>query len=413
MRLKEKTMKENKLLALRLANILVKNYQYHFVGGINEKDCFWLIGSKSFTYRLIKIETETLDELKDKYIHKKIEEKYKQALPLLSIHISEKPTEIHKSEFYIFWQTGVNERVPEEINKEYQDFYKAFSPMLEVGKESNKLQAKLKKKKSSDLLYDLLKNPKNYLITFCSALVCIFIYICSLLIDSDPKNRIEVAIVVGGYYKAMIIVMDEYCRLFTHGFVHVDFEHLLMNMWTLISLGIYLEPAIGRKRYAITLFGSILSGGLCCFFTMGNQVVYGISGGLYGIATMFVLLLQKNKVLKKIEDKIYIWLVIAVNVYISFLPGVSLAGHFGGFLWGLLFGSRYLYKDSKIVQNGVIITGVCLFLLMVLLIPKAYSLDWIFPKSDIEIISLYEKIGLKSYSKQIEVKMTKYYGGLR
>ena len=52
----------------------------------------------------------------------------------------------------------------------------------------------------------------------------------------------------------------EYWRIVTAGFLHAGFFHLLFNMLSLWILGSMLEPAIGRLRFGLIYFVSLLCG---------------------------------------------------------------------------------------------------------------------------------------------------------
>ena len=76
------------------------------------------------------------------------------------------------------------------------------------------------------------------IIVICSA-VC-------LVINLFPfnGNLTEKAILFGAYYKAMIIA-GEYWRILTCGLIHVSFWHLMMNMYSLLNIGVVLERILG------------------------------------------------------------------------------------------------------------------------------------------------------------------------
>ena len=56
------------------------------------------------------------------------------------------------------------------------------------------------------------------------------------------------------------IADGEYWRLVTAGFLHAGFFHLLFNMLSLYILGGLLEPAVGRLRFGLIYFVSLLAG---------------------------------------------------------------------------------------------------------------------------------------------------------
>jgi membrane associated rhomboid family serine protease len=107
--------------------------------------------------------------------------------------------------------------------------------------------------------------------------------------------------------------------IFTSMFMHANFLHLFVNMFSLFFLGNFIERIIGRKRlfwaYIISgifagLFFVILSyyfGGICMvnflggclgakIFTSPETIAVGASGAIFAIAGILAVLTPKNKV---------------------------------------------------------------------------------------------------------------------
>lgn len=59
-----------------------------------------------------------------------------------------------------------------------------------------------------------------------------------------------------------IVRSKQWYRLVTHGFVHADGMHLLVNMFTFWSFGIYIERLFQQLGYGIFYFLSLYFGGM-------------------------------------------------------------------------------------------------------------------------------------------------------
>ncbi|MDR9369304.1 rhomboid family intramembrane serine protease [Conexibacter sp. JD483] len=53
---------------------------------------------------------------------------------------------------------------------------------------------------------------------------------------------------------------NEYYRMITYGFLHSGFLHILFNGWFIWVLGNMLEPALGKLRFAVLYFATLLTG---------------------------------------------------------------------------------------------------------------------------------------------------------
>jgi membrane associated rhomboid family serine protease len=119
-----------------------------------------------------------------------------------------------------------------------------------------------------------------------------------------------------------VVGFGEPWRLVTAGFLHYGPLHVVLNMVALWILGRDIEPVFGRGRFVAVYLLSLLG---------GSVAVWGVMGAV--LVTVLRLRLNPQPVL----------IVIALNVMISFLPGISLLGHLGGFVVGVLASAALLY----------------------------------------------------------------------
>ncbi len=83
-----------------------------------------------------------------------------------------------------------------------------------------------------------------------------------------------------------ILVHKDYKRLFTSGFLHADWPHLIFNMLTFYSFSSSLEMALGIPRFLALYFGSLLGGNLLALFIHRHDSRYsavGASGAVSGL----------------------------------------------------------------------------------------------------------------------------------
>jgi membrane associated rhomboid family serine protease len=125
----------------------------------------------------------------------------------------------------------------------------------------------------------------------------------------------------------------ELWRLVTAGFVHYGPFHLAFNMLGLYILGGMLEPALGRVRFATVYFVSLLAGSFGALLLEPVRDTVGASGAIFGLMGALVVLFR-NRGIPLMESGLGFWLIL--NVVFSLRPGISLGGHLGGFVGGLL-----------------------------------------------------------------------------
>ena len=86
----------------------------------------------------------------------------------------------------------------------------------------------------------------------------------------------------------------EYWRILTAGFLHTGFLHLLFNMFGLYILGGLLEPAIGRLRFGIIYFVSLLAGSFGALLLEPTAPTVGASGAIFGLMGAAVVVMRNR-----------------------------------------------------------------------------------------------------------------------
>jgi membrane associated rhomboid family serine protease len=127
-------------------------------------------------------------------------------------------------------------------------------------------------------------------------------------------------------------LLGEWWRVFSAAFLHIGPLHLAMNMLGLLIFGSELERQLGRVRFLALYFLSVLGGAAAIqLFGDPRVPVAGASTAIYGLLGALVVLMLFNR-----QDLRGLLTLIVLNVFISFLPGVSLLGHLGGLVAGFL-----------------------------------------------------------------------------
>lgn len=128
----------------------------------------------------------------------------------------------------------------------------------------------------------------------------------------------------------------EYYRLISSGFLHYSIFHIGMNMLLLFQLGQLLEPAIGRLRFGLLYFASLLAGSFGALLLQPNGLTGGASGAVFGLMAAAAIGMHRRGVN---VFQTGIGTVLVLNLVITFtIPGISVGGHLGGAVAGAICG---------------------------------------------------------------------------
>jgi len=123
--------------------------------------------------------------------------------------------------------------------------------------------------------------------------------------------------------------------------MHGGLEHIAANLFSFVNIGSYCEINTDKRSYSAAIFLSMLMSGLSVtMFSSGYTV--GFSGVVFGILGYFAVLLYKDDGQWDRSDIYLVGRMIVPNIIVSFMPGVSLAGHAGGFLGGIIAGLLFI-----------------------------------------------------------------------
>lgn len=135
--------------------------------------------------------------------------------------------------------------------------------------------------------------------------------------------------------KTVGVADGEVWRLVTNGFLHYGVTHLMFNMLGLYILGSMLEPTIGRVRFTLVYFVSVLVGSFGAALLQGPEVVLaGASGGVFGLMGAAILIMR-HRGIDPMASGLPLWL--GLNLIITFTyADISIGGHIGGLVGGAL-----------------------------------------------------------------------------
>ncbi|RDX76333.1 RHOMBOID-like protein 8, partial [Mucuna pruriens] len=153
---------------------------------------------------------------------------------------------------------------------------------------------------------------------------------------------------MGALRRSLLTEHHQTWRLFTFPFLHAGLFHLLLNLCSVIYVGVRLEHDFGPIRIGIIYALSAFVGALVASLFLQNTPAVGASGALYGLlGTLLSELVWNWKFhTNKISAIASLVFVFVCNFILGFLPYVDNFASIGGFISGFLLGSVFLLSPQ-------------------------------------------------------------------
>jgi len=177
-------------------------------------------------------------------------------------------------------------------------------------------------------------------------------------------------------FSVSAILQDrEYHRVITSMFLHINWVHLLFNMFALYSFGAPIESRFGVKIMLVIILYSAVAGSLLALAVNRKKPGYkavGASGAVCGVIFASIFLLPGGSVIVfPVPVPVPAWLYGVLFMVIS-LYGIGRGGsnigheaHLGGALAGIAW--AVLYEPSIIEKNAALLAGLTLPVVILLL----------------------------------------------
>lgn len=176
------------------------------------------------------------------------------------------------------------------------------------------------------------------------------------------------------------ILLGQWWRLVTAGFLHGGLLHILMNSWALFDLGAVVEETYGAARLIVIYFAATVTGFFASTVWHAGLSV-GASAGIFGlIGAMIALSAQHRSPLGSALRGLYIrWAI--YGLILGLLPGLRvdnaahigglIAGFGGGYLAGLPLPTAWSRRLWQVAASGAILLTAISFLQMFLWLTRA------------------------------------------
>ena len=179
----------------------------------------------------------------------------------------------------------------------------------------------------------------------CSAVLTLITVICAFylyeLVDSGIIGTFAL------YGIDLLQVTNEWYRLATVALVHDNSStipiHLAFNMLALHSLGTPIETFLGRNKFLIIFFVSLIGGSIASALFLGySGYSIGASGAVFGLFGAWAVI--SRRIGAEVKSTLVI---IGLNFVLGFtIGGVDWRAHLGGLITGALV-TKLLLQPKK------------------------------------------------------------------
>jgi membrane associated rhomboid family serine protease len=138
---------------------------------------------------------------------------------------------------------------------------------------------------------------------------------------------------------------QEWYRLFTVALMHDQTSdlpyHLAFNMLALHSLGTQIESLLGKSKFLVIFFISLLAGSITsAYFLPLDEYSIGVSGAVFGLFGAILVLGKKYG-----ADIKGVLITVGLNLAIGFtIPGIDWRAHIGGLIGGAVAAKVLIHK---------------------------------------------------------------------
>lgn len=185
-----------------------------------------------------------------------------------------------------------------------------------------------------------------------------------------------------------ILVRKQYYRLFSSGFVHANWLHLIFNILALYSFGNALGFNIGIEKFLLIFLASLLGGNLFALYIHrqhGDYKALGASGAVSGVAFAFIVMFPDRDItfifFEGFAIKAWLFgvLYMALSIYgVKMQSGnICHEGHVGGAITGVV--TILIMDPTLLTFHPFVIAGVVLpfvvFLFLIVKRPEVLLVD--------------------------------------
>lgn len=209
----------------------------------------------------------------------------------------------------------------------------------------------IEEKEAAEIDEAMNLSKSNLYVTYLIIALNLLIFVGMLLDGAGLITPNALVHVKWGSNFGPLTLSGDWWRLMSSIFIHFGAIHLLMNMYCLYSVGVYLEPLLGKVKYITAYLCTGLLASLVSLYWHAADPVNsaGASGAVFGMYGVFLALLTSNLIPKKVRDELLksILIFIGFNLLYGLKGGIDNSAHIGGLVAGFVFGYAFVLIIKK------------------------------------------------------------------
>ncbi len=232
-------------------------------------------------------------------------------------------------------------------------------------------------------------------LTYSVMAVCIAIFLCLNLFATNWQqyNRF-------GLYSINDLRDGYYWAIITNNFAHLEWWHLLFNMYWLGVFGVQIETVAGRKAFLLLVVATALAASAFQVL-LADEIGLGFSGvgyGMFGFLWIQARYGEPGKfTMEKGQINLFVaWFFICILLTKYEVLNVANAAHFGGFVAGAAFAFVQVKRSKPL-------GAVSAFLLIAVSVPCFWA-PWSISTMEQNALALHQR-GQYNAAKQLYAKI--------
>lgn len=315
----------------------------------NNSNNIFNLNSNTLFFIIEVLVFNTMDAQKLQLINDFNEAVNNKFLGLITIDLTEKIIDMHTD------QTNVTIPIENALQKVLSSDYITESETLDI--------EQIVIAKQNELRIDIkAKTPwVTYTLLGLNILIFAALYIYSYISGVSYSQLLDTY----GAKDNLRILNGEYWRFLTPIFLHADFAHILINSFSLFSLGRVVEKIYGNFKYGVVYLIAGIIGSIASFIFSVNFGV-GASGAIFGLVGALLYFGIENPAPFKRYFGYNIIITLAINIFYGLSnKHIDNFAHLGGLLGGFLAAGIVKLKatNKRYLSRPVFITLTALVML--------------------------------------------------